>query len=168
MLKCGSVRLQPHERTHKKVGLQPRAVIFSTIGTALVLCVVALGQQPSPVLQGAFTASAGPVMYRGKWSASFASRTPNTAAGSWILLNDSNDIVLQGTWSAQKIGTAWKGRWRARVPHGRAYSGTWTASDPGLGSKTFADMLQVATEAAAAGTWATGGYAGNWRLTPNP
>ncbi|HKW27631.1 MAG TPA: hypothetical protein VJN48_17735, partial [Terriglobales bacterium] len=163
----GSVRLQPHEKTHMKIGLQPRAVIFSTIGTALVLCVAALGQQPSPALQGAFTASAGPATYRGKWSASFSSRTPNTAAGSWILLNDQNDIVLQGTWSAHKVGTGWKGTWHASVLRGRAYSGTWTASEPGSG-RTFADMLQAATGRGAAGTWATGGYGGNWRLTPNP
>jgi hypothetical protein len=127
-----------------------------------------LGQQPSPVLQGTFSASAGPATYRGKWSANVSSRTPNTAAGSWILLNDSNDIVLQGTWSAQKVGARWKGTWRARVLRGRAYSGTWSASEPGLDSKTFADLLEAATRGGAAGTWATGGFGGNWRLTPNP
>ena len=140
----------------------------SIIVTALVLCVVALGQQPSPVLQGAFSASAGPATFRGKWSARFSSHTPNTVAGSWILLNDSNDIVLQGTWSAQKAGTGWKGTWRARVLRGQAYSGSWTASEPGPGSKTFMDMLQAATKGGAAGTWATGGFAGTWRLGPTP
>ena len=140
----------------------------SIIGTALVLCLMALGQEPSPVLQGAFTASAGPATFRGKWSASVSSRQPNTVAGSWILLNDSNDIVLQGTWSAQKVGARWKGTWRARVLHGRAYSGSWTASEPGPGSKNFADMLQAAVKSGAAGTWATGAYAGHWRLTPSP
>ena len=168
MLSCGSVRLQPHEKTYKKVGLQPRAVIFSTIGTTLLLCVVALGQQPSPVLQGAFSASAGPATYRGKWSASFSSRTPNTAAGSWILLNERNDIVLQGTWSARKTGATWKGTWRARVLRGRAYSGSWASSDPGPASKTFVDMLRAATKGGAAGTWAAGSYGGAWRLAPTP
>jgi hypothetical protein len=168
MLNCGSVRLQPHERTHKKVGLQPWAVIFSIIGTTLLLSVVALGQQPTPVLQGAFTASAGAATYRGKWSATFSSRTPSNAAGAWILLNDRNDIMLQGTWSARKTGAAWKGTWRARVLRGRAFSGTWSASEPGPGSKTFADMLEAAISSGTAGTWATGGYGGNWRLAPNP
>lgn len=128
---------------------------------------MALGQQPFPVLQGAFTASAGPATFRGKWSASVSSRQPNTAAGSWILLNDSNDIVLQGTWSARKTGAAWKGTWRARVLKGRGYSGTWTASEPGPG-RTFADMLQAATKGGAAGTWATGAYGGTWRLGAAP
>lgn len=140
----------------------------SIFGTALLLCAVALGQQASPVLQGAFNASAGPATYRGKWSASFSSRAPNTAAGSWILLNDNNDIVLQGTWSARKVGTGWKGTWRARVLRGRAYSGSWTASEPGPSSKTFTDMLQTAIKSGAAGTWATGGYGGTWKLAPTP
>lgn len=167
LLQCGSMQLQPREKTRKKRGLQPLRVI-SIIGTALVLCIVTWGQQTSPVLQGAFSASAGPVIYRGKWSASFSARTPNTAAGSWILLNDSNDIVLQGTWSAHKSGAGWKGTWRARVERGGAYLGIWTASEPGPGSKTFMDMLQAATRAGAAGSWATGGHGGTWRLGPTP
>lgn len=135
--------------------------------TVLVLCLPALSQQPA-TLQGAFTASAGPGIFRGKWSASISSRTPNTAAGSWILLNERNDIVLQGTWSARKSGTAWQGTWRARVLRGRAYSGSWTASEPGPDSKSFAEMLQAATKKGAVGTWSSGSLAGNWRLAPNP
>ncbi|HEY6936323.1 MAG TPA: hypothetical protein VI424_04185 [Terriglobales bacterium] len=134
----------------------------------LALCLPAWGQQAPATLQGGFNASAGPVVYRGKWSAAFSQGTPNTVAGSWILLNERNDIVLQGTWSAHKSGVGWKGTWRARVERGRAYAGTWTASEPGPGSKTFVDMLQASTKGAAGGTWATGGYGGNWRLTPTP
>ena len=134
----------------------------------LALCFPAGGQQAPTTLQGGFNASAGPVVYRGKWSAAFSPRAPNTAAGSWILLNERNDIVLQGTWSAHKSGAGWTGTWRARVERGRAYAGTWTASEPGPGSKTFVDMLRAAIKGAAAGTWATGGYGGNWRLTPAP
>ena len=107
-------------------------------------------------------------MYRGKWSASISTRTPNAAAGSWILLNDRNDIVLQGTWSAQKSGAGWKGTWRARVQRGRAYSGSWAASEPGPSSKTFAEMLQAASKNGAAGTWRSGSYGGDWRLAPTP
>lgn len=138
------------------------------LAVLLALCSPAQSQQASPVLQGAFTASVGPAAYRGKWSARVSTRTPNTAAGSWILLNDKNDIVLQGTWSAQKSSAAWKGTWRARVHNGQAYSGTWTATDPGQGSKTFAAMLQAAIRGAVSGTWASGGYGGDWRLVPAP
>ena len=136
------------------------------LAAILVLCSAALGQQASPVLQGAFTASVGPAVYRGKWSARISSRTPNAAAGSWILLNEGNDVVLQGTWSAQKSGAGWKGTWRARVLRGQAYSGSWTASEPGPASKTFADMLQAATRGGTAGTWRSNGYGGDWRLRP--
>jgi len=137
------------------------------LAATLALCLPAWGQQAPATLQGGFNASAGPVVYRGKWSAAFSQRTPNTVAGSWILLNERNDIVLQGTWSAHKSGVGWKGTWRARVERGRAYSGTWSASEPGPG-RTFADMLQAATRGAVSGTWATGGFGGNWRLTPTP
>ncbi|HEV2118407.1 MAG TPA: hypothetical protein VGR48_20380 [Terriglobales bacterium] len=149
-------------------GARSRRIFTRLIFIAvLFLCLPALGQEPA-ALQGSFIASAGPATFRGKWSASVSSRQPNTVAGSWILLNEHNDMVLQGTWSAQKSTAGWKGTWRARVLRGRAYSGSWTASEPGPGSKTFADMLQAAVKSGAAGTWATGGHGGNWRLTPAP
>lgn len=132
----------------------------------LALCAVMLGQHDSPIVQGAFTVSVGPAMYRGKWTARISSRMPNAAAGSWILLNERNDVVLQGTWSARKSGTAWSGTWNARALHGGAYSGTWTSSEPGPASKTFADMLQSAVKSGAAGTWRSRGYGGDWRLRP--
>ena len=138
------------------------------LAAVLALCPPVQSQQASPVLQGAFTASAGPGMFHGKWSARISSRTPNAAAGSWILLNDSNDVVLQGTWSAQKSGAGWKGTWRARVLGSRSYSGTWTATEPGPSSKTFAEMLQAAVRSGAAGAWGSGREGGNWRLAPAP
>lgn len=134
----------------------------------LVFCSAALGQGAAPVLQGAFTASAGPVLYRGKWSARVSSRTPNTAAGSWILLNERNDVVLQGTWSAQKSGVGWKGTWHARILRGRAYSGSWAATQPGPDSKSFSEMLRAATTNGTSGTWRAGDYGGDWRLAPAP
>src|SRR5690348_17386122 len=81
------------------------------LAATLALCLPAWGQQAPATLQGGFNASAGPVVYRGKWSAAFSPRTPNTVAGSWILLNERNDVVLQGTWSAHKSGVGWKGTW---------------------------------------------------------
>jgi hypothetical protein len=138
------------------------------VAAVLALCAVALSQGGSSIVQGAFTASVGPAFYRGKWTARISPRTPNAAAGSWILLNERNDIVLQGTWSARKSATGWNGSWNARALHGGAYSGTWTASDPGATSKTFADMLQSAVKSGAAGTWRSRGYGGDWRLMPSP
>lgn len=133
---------------------------------ALALCLPAWSQQASPTLQGAFTASAGPATYRGKWNADVSSSTPNAVSGSWILVNERNDVVLQGTWSARKSAAGWKGTWRARVYRGRAYAGTWTATEPGPGSKTFADILRAATKGTVAGTWSSAGFGGDWRLRP--
>lgn len=134
----------------------------------VALCFPAWSQQAPATLQGGFNASAGPVSYRGKWSGAYSPGTPNTVSGQWILLNEHNDIVLQGTWSARKSGAGWKGTWRARVERGRAYAGTWTATEPGLGSKTFADMLHAATRGVISGTWASGGFGGDFTLRPAP
>lgn len=139
---------------------------FLILPAVLALCAIALSQHDSSIVQGAFTASAGRGMYRGKWTARISPRIPNAAAGSWILLNERNDVVLQGTWSARKSGTAWRGTWNARALHGGAYAGAWTASEPGPASKTFAEMLQAAVKSGAAGTWRSRGYGGDWRLTP--
>lgn len=107
-------------------------------------------------------------MYRGKWSARVPSATPNAAGGSWILMNEHGDVVLQGTWSARKSAAGWQGTWRAQVLRGRAYAGSWTASDPGPNSRSFGDMLQAATKGAVAGAWQSGGFGGGWRLQPAP
>ena len=141
---------------------------ISILAAVLVVCSTAWSQKPSPTVEGSFIVSAGPGYFRGKWSASFSERTPNTAAGSWILLNERNDIVLQGTWSARKNGAAWRGTWRARVLRGRAYSGIWTATEPGPDSKTFSEMLAGVAKNRPSGTWSSAGYGGNWRLGPTP
>ena len=139
-----------------------------SVAPFLILVFTFTPQPPSQILQGAWSASVGNEFFHGKWSARTAARQPNLASGSWILLNDNGDIVLQGTWSARKSEGGWKGTWSARVLRARSYSGVWTASEPGPDSKTFAEMLQAAIKAGAAGSWRSKGYGGNWRLGPTP
>ena len=62
----------------------------------------ARAQQSTP-LQGSWTASVGPTeIFRGMWAAETAPQNRNAARGSWTLLNDFGDVILQGTFSVKK------------------------------------------------------------------
>jgi hypothetical protein len=130
----------------------------------LILTRGAASQDAAPVRYGAWTASAGPSVYRGSWSAETLPGIPNTAQGSWTLINDSYDLVLQGTWLAKRTGLHWHGTWRARTEHGQTFSGTWDADLPDAKGETFAVMLTRTLEKEVAGSWQSGKYQGNWWL----
>src|ERR1700751_6343200 len=111
----------------------------------LILCSCTLAQQASPVLLGSWTATATPnQIFRGTWSAQVSLHSPNRAIGSWILLNEAGDVLLEGTWSAQKTGKSWQGTWTARPMKGQLLSGTWTADAASLNADSLAEMLKSA------------------------
>jgi hypothetical protein len=123
-------------------------------------------QEPGLVWYGMWTATAGPSQtFRGTWSAVSSPRNSNAAQGSWTLLNDSNEVTLQGTWSARKTGSHWQGTWRARTAQGALFSGTWDADLTESKDQTFADLLKQTIEKEVAGFWKSGRYQGNWWLT---
>jgi hypothetical protein len=101
---------------------------------------------------------------RGTWKAQVPPDRPNLAQGSWTLLDEADQVLLQGTWSAQKARSGWQGTWTARALNGRSFSGTWKADITALGTKTFKEMLERATENEITGWWRSGSYQGNWRL----
>ena len=73
---------------------------FTLRGLLIVLLFTqcALAQEPGSVLYGSWTATAGPSqIFRGTWSAETSRRIPNEAQGSWTLVDDSGEVVLQGT-----------------------------------------------------------------------
>src|SRR5947209_11256917 len=73
-----------------------RVVVFS-----LLLVCWALAQESRPVLRGVWGATAGASgTFRGRWWAEI--EASEGASGSWTLLDDSNRIVLEGTWSARR------------------------------------------------------------------
>jgi len=122
-------------------------------------------QQTSTVFSGGWTATAGPTqILRGTWSAQSSPNRPNVARGSWTLLNESGEILLQGTWSAQKTGQGWEGTWSARPASGQLLAGTWTADAAKLNAKTLSQMLTSTVTKEAAGWWQSGRYQGNWWL----
>jgi hypothetical protein len=130
----------------------------------------ALAQQASLVLSGTWTATAGPTqVFRGTWSGQTSPNNRNAAVGSWTLLNEVGDeILMQGTWSAQKTGQGWRGTWTARVLNGQSFSGTWSADMAGFNGKTIEEMLERTATKEVAGWWRSGGYQGNWWLKGSP
>src|SRR5438067_9681889 len=93
-----------------------RVVVFS-----LLLVCWALAQESRPVLRGVWGATAGAsATFRGRWWAEI--EASEAASGSWTLLDDSNRIVLEGTWSARRVNAP--------------------ADLAGFSGKTFADMLK--------------------------
>jgi len=129
----------------------------------------ALAQGPLPVLTGSWTASlASGQIFRGAWSGQTSPQNLNAARGSWTLFNEAGEIILEGTWSAQKMAQAWQGTWTARVRKGAALSGTWNADLPSFSGKTIQAMLERTAERDVAGSWRTRGYQGNWWLKGSP
>jgi hypothetical protein len=128
----------------------------------------ALAQQPLPVLRGSWTASeTSGQIFRGTWTGQTSQQNRNAARGSWTLLNDAGEIMLEGTWSARK-GQGWTGTWVCRTASGRSFSGTWNADLPSFSGKTIQEMLGRTAEKEVAGSWRTRGYQGNWWLKGSP
>jgi hypothetical protein len=107
----------------------------------------------------------------GVWSAQIGSSSPNTVTGSWAVLNDARQIVLQGTWSAVKVATRLNGTWSARiapgarglpVQAGQVMSGSWSLDAATTTAKTMEELFQRALETTISGAWASGGLRGRW------
>src|SRR5690348_15934870 len=112
-----------------------------TLIFALMLSCCAVAQESSPALSGSWTATVGAgKVFRGTWSAETSPQNSNAARGSWTLLNEAGEVVLQGTWSARKAGAGWQGAWTARLMRGQPLSGTWTADAESLNAKSFGEM----------------------------
>jgi hypothetical protein len=131
----------------------------------LLLASSAVAQQAPSTLQGSWIATAGPSRFLGgRWFARLLPDTKNAASGSWTLVNENNQVVLEGTWSARKSTSGWRGTWSARIEKGRILSGTWAAGVADFNGKTFEDMLKRTAEKQIGGSWQSGRTQGNWWL----
>jgi len=157
------VKLQPAgwSRLRTRIG----AGWFCRFALATLALLASARAQTSDELSGMWTATEGngPPM-RGMWLAQIAESSPNAASGSWSLLSDGGEVVLEGTWSARKTSQNWEGSWRARARNGRSLSGTWSAALGDFRGKTFKEMLSLAMEKQIGGSWQSGGYSGHWWL----
>lgn len=140
--------------------------------TTLVLMLSAGAQPANTELRGTWTATAGANrVFMGVWSAQIAASSPNTVAGSWAVLNQARQIVLQGTWSAVKVATRLSGTWSARiapagrglpVPSGQVMSGSWSLDAATTAAKSMDELFQRALETSISGAWASAGLRGRW------
>jgi hypothetical protein len=138
---------------------------YLTSAIVLVVSPWALAQNPSAVLQGKWTATAGSgEAFSGTWTSELSRVQSNAARGSWTLLNGAGEVTLQGTWSARKAGEHWNGTWIARAQPGGSWSGTWTAHVRDLSAKVFDDMLRLTAKGQVTGSLRSGLYHGNWWL----
>jgi hypothetical protein len=135
----------------------------------LIVGVCTLAQEVSPVLLGSWTATAGPnQIFSGTWSAQASLHNSNRAIGSWTLLNETGEVVLEGTWTAQKTGQRWQGTWTARPMKGQSLSGTWTADATSLNAESLAEMLKSTVTKEVTGSWRSGRHQGSWSLKDLP
>jgi hypothetical protein len=139
------------------------------VAVLLLLTVAAVAQQSAPPLRGTWTATAGPQVFQGAWSAQPVAKSPNTAMGSWSLVNASNQIVLSGTWAATKTARTWTGTWSARIvaargTSGRVFSGTWRTEAKASEVRTLGEMLQQTLQQEITGAWRSGAISGTWSL----
>jgi len=136
---------------------------------ALLLSSCALAQEAPSGLHGSWTATAGPnQIFRGTWTGRTLPGKPNPAEGSWGLVSDTGQIILEGTWSALKSSAAWQGTWTPRTVQGQSFSGTWRADLADFKGKTFEEMLESTAQKEVAGWWRSGRYQGNWWLKSSP
>jgi len=129
--------------------------------------------QPAP-LRGTWTASIGSTpSFHGTWSADLDPKALNAATGSWTLLDGSNRIVAEGTWSAVKTPGAWSGTWSARIlppggrggGSGRIRSGKWRADIAAGAGTSLSEMLQSTLQKQITGAWQSAGLQGRWWLS---
>ena len=112
-----------------------------TLAVTLLLASCAVAQQTPSALNGSWIATAGQKRFlRGRWSAQVLPAARNAASGSWALFGESNQVVLEGTWSARKSASGWRGTWSARIMKGRTVSGTWNAAMADFNGKTLEDI----------------------------
>jgi hypothetical protein len=134
--------------------------VLSLILALLASC--AFTQEPSLELRGSWTASVGSgQLFRGTWAGQISGQNRNVVRGSWTLLNEAGEIILEGTWSAQKMGQDWQGTWTSRTRKGAPLSGTWNTDLASFGGKTIHAMLERTAEGEVATKMNCSGAAGS-------
>ena len=141
---------------------------FRIVFAALLLASSVFAQGSAPELRGSWMATAGSQTFQGSWGAEISRRAPDSAQGYWTLLNDADERIMEGSWSARKTGSRWHGTWTAHTAQGRSFFGSWDADMTESKDKTFVDMLKRTLEKDVGGSWRSGGYGGTWSLRGIP
>jgi hypothetical protein len=128
----------------------------------LLLFVGVLGLQAEQ-LRGRWAATDGKITLDGNWTANLQGE-PDVCTGTWDIRNASGVATVRGTWAVDKDGNSWQGRWQARLPDDRTFSGTWTAKTALPASLKFGDLLRSALKETITGGWRALGRYGAWTV----
>lgn len=116
------------------------------------------------MLHGTWIATVGKGrVLHGTWTGGTLSHQPNVAEGTWTL-SSAGQMVLQGTWRAEKNSRSWEGRWFGRTAMGESLAGSWGADLEHWHGKTLRDMLERTLVGEVSGWWQSGQAQGNWWL----
>jgi hypothetical protein len=163
-LPCRAGRVYTAARALKVQRLKGTRVRNGKLALALLVCVCALGGQPIPFVHGTWTATVGPrEVLHGAWTGRTLPGRPNVGEGSWTLVN-AGQVVLAGTWRAEKTHRRWEGSWTGRTMDGRSLAGTWGAYLQEWNGKTFQDLLERTLQQEVSGWWQSGRDQGHWWL----
>ena len=131
---------------------------------ALLAFVCAFAQEPEQTIYGTWiaTAAQGQTLH-GTWTGSSSPKNPNAAEGTWTLAN-GGQIVIQGTWRAEKSRLKWEGHWTAQTVRGESLAGSWGTDVEHWQGKTFQELLELTLREEVSGWWQIGNQQGNWWL----
>lgn len=140
------------------------AIMVRLLFAAVLASACALGQQPAQALHGTWIATAGKgEVFHGTWAGGALPGQPNLAEGTWTLTR-AGQMVVEGTWRAEKSKRSWEGRWSGRTATGQSLGGAWGADLKNWHGKTLRQMLERTFVEEVAGWWQSGRMGGNWWL----
>lgn len=132
---------------------------------ALLAFVCAFAQEPAQTVHGTWIATVGREQktLHGTWMGSTLPGHPDAAQGTWTLAS-GGQIVIHGTWQAQKSRQRWEGHWSAQTARGESLAGSWGADVEHWRGKTFQELLELTLQQEISGWWQVGRRQGNWWL----
>lgn len=137
---------------------------FTTRLMALLVLAWVFAQEPIQPLHGTWIATAGRGQtLRGTWTGSALPEHTDVAEGTWTLAT-AGEIVIRGTWRAEKDSQGWQGHWTAETERGHSLAGSWGADVEHWQGKTFQDLLNLTLQEEVSGWWQIGARQGNWWL----
>jgi len=144
------------------------SIAIRTLAITLLVFACALAQEPAPTLHGTWIARDGRArILHGTWTGGALPHHPDSAEGTWTLTSNGQ-MVLAGTWRAEKSRRGWEGRWFGHTARGGSLAGTWGADLEHWSGKTLRDMLELTLQKQVSGWWTAGRDQGNWWLKGSP
>lgn len=144
------------------------SVTIRTLLIALFVSACAFAQEPAQVLRGTWIATVGKAkVLHGTWAGGALPHQPNIAAGTWTLVS-VGQVVVEGTWRAEKSDRGWEGFWSGHTAQGQSLAGSWGTSFEHWHGRTLQDMLERTLETEVSGWWQSGHSQGDWWLKGSP